>query len=83
MNIVSVSNARADLPNLVDRVSENLEEYVITKQGAPKAVLISAEEYESWKETVDVLSDSELVKKIERGLSDISKGHTVPLRDIL
>jgi antitoxin YefM len=41
---------------------------VITKNGRPAAVLVSAEEFESLEETVAVRSDSSLMKEIKKGL---------------
>lgn len=43
-----------------------------------RTVRIPAEEYESLKETVEVLRDRELVESMVRGLEDIQKGRTVP-----
>lgn len=40
----------------------------------PAAVLISASEYESWKETIDILSDPQLLKSIQAGEKDVQKG---------
>jgi prevent-host-death family protein len=36
---------------LVENAKKRLDEYVITVNGIPAAVIISAFEYESWKET--------------------------------
>jgi prevent-host-death family protein len=53
---------------LIDTVNATEEEIVITKNGQPAAVLVSAEEFESLKETVAVRSDSALMKEIKKGL---------------
>lgn len=42
------------LGNLVDAVSATGEKVVITTNGIPAAVLISPDEFESWRETVAV-----------------------------
>jgi PHD/YefM family antitoxin component YafN of YafNO toxin-antitoxin module len=41
-------------------------------------VTIPAEEYESMKETLEVLRDRTLVRSLLRGLEDIRRGRTVP-----
>jgi len=54
------------LSELVDRVRSTDEEVVITKNGRPAAVLVSAEEFESWKETIEILSSNDLMDEIRR-----------------
>lgn len=77
-----ITKARENLTNLVENVSKKLDEYIITVNGFPAAVLISAAEYESWKETVDILSDPHLVKAIKEGEDDIKKGNFVTFEEL-
>jgi PHD/YefM family antitoxin component YafN of YafNO toxin-antitoxin module len=49
------------------------EEVLITKNGAPAAVLISPDEYESWQETLAIRSDKELTAEIQSGLASFKK----------
>lgn len=72
--ILPISKARADLPNLIDRANKNLDEFVITVKGFPSAVVIPFSEYESWKETNDIMADTGLMKSIKRGENDFKKG---------
>lgn len=69
-----ITKAREELTTLVENANKKLEEYIITVNGTPAAVLISAAEYESWKETNEILSDPILVKAIAEGEKDIKKG---------
>ncbi|KKQ38687.1 MAG: hypothetical protein US55_C0002G0023, partial [Candidatus Levybacteria bacterium GW2011_GWC2_37_7] len=50
-NLISISDARQQLPNLVAKVNKYLDRVIITVKGQPKATLISAEELESLEET--------------------------------
>jgi antitoxin YefM len=68
MKVLSVSEAKMKLSGLVDLVNSTDEEILITKNGRAAAILVSPEEFESWKETNAVRSDSELMKEITRGL---------------
>ena len=77
-----ITKAREDLTKLVDNASKKLDEYVITVNGSPAAVLISAAEYESWKETNEILSDAGLVKAIKEGEDDIKKGRVYDWEDV-
>lgn len=78
MNIISATDARNDFLNIIDRASDNLEEFIITKKGDVKAVIMSAEEFESWKETIEILSDEEAMKGIREGEADIKAGRVKP-----
>lgn len=61
-----ISEVKARLPALVLGVQQREEEVVITRNGRPAAVLVNVEEYERLKETIDVLSDRELMRQIRR-----------------
>jgi len=79
---LSISKARKELTTLVDKAKTRLDEYVITVNGAPAAVLISAEEYESWKETNEIMADPALMKAIKQGEKDIKKGDYITLEEL-
>jgi antitoxin YefM len=68
MKTLSLSDAKAKLSGLVDAVSRRDEEVIITKNGRPVAVLVSADVYESWQETHAVRSDAGLMHEIKAGL---------------
>lgn len=72
--ILPITKAREELTTLVENANKRLDEYIITVNGSPAAVLISAAEYESWKETIEILSDPVLIKAIAEGEKDIKKG---------
>jgi prevent-host-death family protein len=61
------------LSGLVQAVSDTDEEIVITKNGAPAAVLISPEEFESLKETSAVRYDTALTAEIRKGLRSLKE----------
>lgn len=77
-----ITKARKELPTLVDNANKKLDEYIITVNGSPAAVLISAAEYESWKETNEILSDPILVKAIVEGEKDIKKGRVYDWEEV-
>ncbi|HJT19739.1 MAG TPA: type II toxin-antitoxin system Phd/YefM family antitoxin [Nitrospira sp.] len=59
-----LSEVKTRLPELVAGVEEREEEVVVTKNGRPAAVLVNVQEYARLKETLDVLSDPELMQQI-------------------
>ena len=73
MKTLSLSEAKMKLSQLVESVSTTDEEIIITKNGAPAAVMISPDEFESWKETLAVRSDLSLMDEIRRGLKSLKE----------
>ena len=63
--ILPISEVKARLPELVTGVEDREEEVVVTRKGKPVAVLVNHAEYERLKETIDVLSDPELMRQIK------------------
>ena len=73
MKILSLSEAKMKLSELVEAVYSTDEEIVITKNGRPAAVLISPEEFESWKETIEIASSPDLMEEIKQGIVALKK----------
>ena len=69
MKTLSLSEAKARLSGLLDDVERRDEEIVITRNGRPAAVLVSPDEYDSWKETLAIRSDRDLMREIKSGLA--------------
>jgi len=68
MKTLSLSEAKMKLSGLIEKVSDTDEEIIITKNGRPAAVLVSPDEFDSWKETIAVRSDAGLMQEIKKGL---------------
>jgi len=79
---LSITKAREDLPTLVDNANKKLEEYIITVNGSPAAVIMSIAEYESWKETNEIMSDPKLMNDIIEGEKDIEEGRYSDWEDV-
>ena len=77
-----ITKAREDLTKIVENARKKLDEYVITVNGSPAAVIISAEEYESWKETNEIMSDPGLMKAIKQGEKEIKEGKGIPWEEV-
>ncbi|MBI2067464.1 MAG: type II toxin-antitoxin system Phd/YefM family antitoxin [Deltaproteobacteria bacterium] len=72
--ILSLSEAKMRLNHLVDKVIDQDDEYIITKNGSPAAVLLSAETYEGWKETEEIKADREFYDEVKKGIAKLKKG---------
>jgi len=80
---VPLSKAKACLSEFIRRVREEHESFAITHRGRIEGVLLSIEEYESLVESLEILSDSELMASIRRGLKDEKAGRLHPYAEVL
>ena len=80
--VLSLSEAKAHLSRLVADCEKDEEELVITRNGRPAAVLISAEEYAGWRETREIMRNRPLMKEIRQGLRQLEKGRLFTFEDV-
>lgn len=77
-----ITKAREELTDIVDKAKSRMDEYIITVNGSPAAAIISADEYESWKETEEILADKELMKAIKTGEKELDNGKGITLEEL-
>ena len=76
MKTLPLSEVKAKLSELIEKLHTNDEEVVITKNGRPAGVLVSPDEYESWKETEAVRADRSLMQEIRKGVLALKRRKT-------
>jgi len=69
-----ISEVKMKLTDLVTGVEKRGEEIVVTRNGRPAAILLSHAEYASLKETLDVLSDPDLLAQVRKSRDYFKKG---------
>jgi prevent-host-death family protein len=77
-----LSAVRARLPELVDRVASGDDRIVVTRNGRPVAVLVGIGDLESLDETLAVLSDPDLMRKVRTGRRAADEGGVVDLDEM-
>lgn len=77
MQTVPLSKVRDKLSEFVDAVSVTHEQVTITKNGAPAAILIGTDEWESLQETLFWLSQPGIRESIAQAESDVAAGRTI------
>ena len=82
MKTLSLSEAKMKLSELIENVYSTDEEVVITKNGRPAAVMVSPDEFEGWKETIAITSDSAFVDEIKRGLASLKESKLYTLEEL-
>ncbi|VBA62318.1 type II toxin-antitoxin system Phd/YefM family antitoxin [Mycobacterium attenuatum] len=76
MRILPISQLKSKINEYVDAVSETRDQITITKNGAPAAVLIGVDEWESIQETLHWLSQPGIVESVSESEADIAAGRT-------
>jgi prevent-host-death family protein len=76
MQVLPISKVKDKLSEFVDAVSLTRDQVTITKNGAPAAVLVGADEWESLQETLYWLSQPGIVESIAEADEDIETGRT-------
>lgn len=79
---ISVTDLRPRISELVDRAHREFERFVITRQGRAEAVLMAADELDGLLETIEILSDRTLVKKLVEAEEELAAGGGHALDDI-
>jgi antitoxin YefM len=74
MDTRPLAEVRQDLSKFVDEAVTTHARFDITRNGRRAAVLMSADDYDSLVETLDVLADADLVRDIHAGLRDGEEG---------
>lgn len=69
-----MSEARSRLSGLARRVRERRERIILTRDGAPEAVLLSVDELEGLEMTVEILGDNDAVVRISESLTALDRG---------
>lgn len=74
-----VSEAKQRLTLLVKSSEEMFDKYLITRNGKSSAMLMSADEYASLIETLDILGHRKEVRAIAEGSKQARAGRTISL----
>ncbi len=71
-NIISITEGRGKIFDIAEDVQKPGVYYTFTEKGRPKAVMMSAGEFESWQETIEVAREfpglNESAKEIDRAV---------------
>ncbi len=72
--IISITEGRKKLFKIVEEIQRPDTYYTFTVDGKPKVVLMSKDEFDSIMETMEIMSDPEIMKDIKKAEEDFKKG---------
>ena len=82
MTTLPLSEAKARLSQIADEVHRTHERVTITKNGRSYLVLMSSEDLESMEATLELLTDPDALRRIERALRDLDDGRGITAEDM-
>ncbi len=71
---ISISEARRRIFDIAEEVQKPNTHYTFTENGKPKAVLMSAEEFDSLMEDLEILSSPEILANIKKAEEEYKRG---------
>ncbi|MEP9319272.1 type II toxin-antitoxin system prevent-host-death family antitoxin [Pseudomonas sp. LABIM340] len=74
MQVLTFTQARADLKQTMDDVCRDHEPAVITRQRGEPVVMISLEDYNGMQETLYLLSSTANAKRLRESLDEVRAG---------
>ena len=77
MDVVTYSEARANLKDVMDRVVADKTEIIVTRRKAEAVVMVSLSEWNSMVETAHLLSSPANAERLRRSIDQMNagKGH--------
>ena len=77
MDAIGYSSARANLAKTMDRVCNDHEPIIVTRNGQPSVVILSMEDYEALEETAYLLRSPENSRRLLAAVNRLDGGHGV------
>lgn len=65
---LSASIARSNFYQILDEVDSNMRQFTVSHRGKPKVMIMPIGEFDSWQETLKILSDKKLSGSIVRAV---------------
>jgi prevent-host-death family protein len=79
--VLPFSEVKAHLSELADRIEQQHDRVLVTRNGRPSFVLLSPDDLESLEETLDIMRDDELLASIRTSRQEAAASKTVRLDD--
>ena len=78
MKDLPITEARDELTMLPDKLHETHETVTVTRRGKPVLAILPWEEYEALVETLEILSDEDLMISLRQSLKEVKQGKVIP-----
>ena len=74
MDAITINQAKQDINRLIERVISDAEPTIICNDHGQKAVILSLDEFNSWQETLYLLSNPANAEHLRRSIQEDQSG---------
>ena len=79
MNVISLSELRANMAKHFDRVEQDHDELIVTRQNREPMVVMSLSDFEGWKETMYLLANPANKERLLRSIAELDEGKGIEM----
>ena len=80
--IMTATQVRKNFFKTIEEAAQYGQSLTVTLDGLPKVVMMSAEEWEGWQETMEVMADQDLMEQIRISDKELAEGKGEKWEDI-
>ena len=80
METTNATDLRKNLKEKLDKVSDDRQTLIVHRSGQEDVVMISMSEYNSWKETLYLLSSKANRENLEASIAEMKIGKTIAIK---
>lgn len=77
MNTINYSTLRSNLASVLDKVNDDHVPVLVTRQNGKPAVILSLEDYNSFEETVYLMSSPLNAQRLNQAIADVEAGKVI------
>ena len=83
MTTLTVTEAKTHFLRLIRDSDKRLKRFLITKNGKPAVVVMNAEEFAGWLETLEIMSDKKALKEIRKARRELEQGQVKSFSEVV
>ena len=83
MTTITVTEAKSHFLEIIRNSDKMLERFLITKNGKPAAVMMNADEFAGWLETLEIMSNKKALNGLRKTLKEFKLGKTKSFKEVI
>ncbi len=77
MNTISYSAFRSNLASVLDKVNDDHNPILITRQNGKPAVVMSLEDFHAYEETAHLMASPKNAERLNQAIAEVEAGKTI------